>query len=386
MKSVDAIASHPLRVIEELVRLGRGVGEVRVEIAAIANRIAARTNDPLLIALATTLQPPAERERRAREQLAASTDPLVIGAWIAGLPEAEHAAAIAPHVVRAMADGSRWDTLRDLVHHLPDATARAILRDCFRLRATEADFDASEVYHLRGWDPDELRTAIASELAAPTLYAAWRLGDWARDLPADERDTVVDHALDAFERIVATPTYPGNDPGPFCELASLLDAPRVLRALAIVDRMERAAAWAELDVSRSSLASRLAELGSSIEADAIAAAIGDQAERAWARGAIAGHRIERGEPWRAPEPEDVANFLYGLVSVCDAPPAADVVAACRAIAATARDIGEASQILDDQWATPAEPAVPPAPDDDEALEIARALEARSLARGAGRSS
>ena len=103
--------------------------------------------------------------------------------------------------------------------------------------------DPYELPH-RLWNDRWARAAIAGELAAPSTFKAWRLGWWAVPLPEEQRRIVLDWAIDAFEALVPTRIGPGNDAGPFCDIAPYLSAEQKARATAIALRM-RAAGWRE---------------------------------------------------------------------------------------------------------------------------------------------
>lgn len=130
------------------------------------------------------------------------------------------------------------------------------------------------------WDEAATRAAVAAELACGDSFSAWRLGRWALRLHGDERAAVLDQALDAFERLIPTPVGPGNDAGPFCEIADALSETQTRRALAIAARM-RSAGWGmEADAAVSALAVRLARLGQLTEARALVDEL-DEDERRW---------------------------------------------------------------------------------------------------------
>lgn len=125
------------------------------------------------------------------------------------------------------------------------------------------------------WDAAWARDAIAGELAAPGAFTAWRLGWWARLLPLDERAPVVDLALDAFERLLPTPIGPGNDAGPFCDLAPELSLAQTRRALGLAQRMHAAGWGPEAANGIMALAKRLVALGQPDEAAPLLAQHGD---------------------------------------------------------------------------------------------------------------
>ncbi|MEO8704411.1 MAG: hypothetical protein ABI867_30440, partial [Kofleriaceae bacterium] len=76
-----------------------------------------------------------------------------------------------------------------------------------------------------------------------------------------ERAALLDRAIDELEALIDTPIDPGNDEGPFWQIAGILDERQVRRALAIVDRMDAPKWCYHLAGSRSELAIRLAWLG-----------------------------------------------------------------------------------------------------------------------------
>lgn len=149
-------------------------------------------------------------------------------------------------------------------------------------------------------------------------YAGWLLGAAARELPEGERGPVLDAALDEFAQIVATPTSPGNDDGPFVELADLLSEPQVRRALDLVAEMDRHGWGVDLEHARLHLHLRLAALGRLDEAAAAIAELRQPGLRPWATGALAGVRLVRGDPWSAvaptlaPDYDPLAGLLWAL--------------------------------------------------------------------------
>lgn len=148
------------------------------------------------------------------------------------------------------------------------------------------------------WDEEITRAAVTAELEAGDVFTAWRLGRWALRLTGDERVAVLTRALDAFERLIPTPIGPGNDAGPFCEIADALSEDQTRRALAITARM-RAAGWGEEGQAASaSLAARLARLGHHAEARIVVADL-DESERRWFEEELAGEH-----PFPAPAIDD----------------------------------------------------------------------------------
>ncbi len=93
-------------------------------------------------------------------------------------------------------------------------------------------------------------------------FVAWRLGWAAEHMRGKERGRWLDEAISAFARIAGTPIGPGNDDGPFCDIAPLLDLRQAQRACSVVARMERAGGWGdELGAAKAALAARLFTLG-----------------------------------------------------------------------------------------------------------------------------
>lgn len=107
------------------------------------------------------------------------------------------------------------------------------------------------------WDDAWARSQIGRELEAPSPFAAWRIGEWAGRLvdPA-ARSATYDLAIDAFEALIPTPIGPGNDAGPFCEIAHALSNEQTERALSIVARMRDAGWGEEADNAHDALLSR----------------------------------------------------------------------------------------------------------------------------------
>lgn len=125
------------------------------------------------------------------------------------------------------------------------------------------------------WNAAWAREAIAAELAQPSQFIAWRLGEWAKKLPPSERAAVLDRAIEAFEALIPTPVGPGNDAGPFCEVADELSLAQTRRAWRIVERM-RGAGWGEeADNATLALGKRLVALGHRDEAEPLFASVRD---------------------------------------------------------------------------------------------------------------
>ncbi|MEO8705750.1 MAG: hypothetical protein ABI867_37310 [Kofleriaceae bacterium] len=349
---LDEMGATAFTRIDTLVELAEAAGPpARAEIVAIIQTL--EVSDGRTRARFAMLLPPEIRASRARAELATTPPPRLAGTWLAMLPDAELDAALAPYLERAFQLPDRydgWDQVTDLVRALPEARADAIVLARFEQRAASPDFDATEAYSVPSKDPEIARRAIACELAAPSVYAGWRLGSWAADLPEVDREPIVDEAIAAFARIAAIPTSPGNDAGPFCELAALLDAERVHRALAIVARMAETPGWEELDTVRSSLACRFAELGCFGEAEALAASIVDPLERGYALGGIAARR----QPWAVGELGDASpeRFLDSVSWALTATPPPEVIVDCMAIAATTDDPAYYADLLGERWQHP----------------------------------
>ncbi len=151
---------------------------------------------------------------------------------------------------------------QELEHASSDAAAVAALRKQLHAalkRAGDPPVPRNHIPHGL-WNAEWARAEIARELAAPQTFTAWRLGWWAKLLPVDEQSDVLDAAIDQFEAIVATPAGPGNDAGPFCDIAQVLSRHQAQRALTIVERMK--ANWGEEAlVAEDMLTQRLIALG-----------------------------------------------------------------------------------------------------------------------------
>lgn len=151
---------------------------------------------------------------------------------------------------------------QELAHASSDAAAVAALRKQLHAalkRAGDPPVPRNHIPHGL-WNAEWARAEIARELAAPQTFTAWRLGWWAKLLPVDEQSDVIDAAIDQFEAIVATPAGPGNDAGPFCDIAQVLSRHQAARALTIVERMK--ANWGEEAlVAELMLTQRLIALG-----------------------------------------------------------------------------------------------------------------------------
>jgi len=120
--------------------------------------------------------------------------------------------------------------------------------------------------------PRELSARARRLRAHPDRFLGWRLGWLATHMRGRGRERTVDQAIRAFARIVDTPTGPGNDDGPFCDVAPIMSARQVAAALRVVDRMRAAGGWGdEVGSAGAALVARLHELG---RADAAARELG----------------------------------------------------------------------------------------------------------------
>lgn len=130
--------------------------------------------------------------------------------------------------------------------------------------------DLKRIYQIPEEDrsPEEAEAVTAAEVARwGASFDAWRLASRAARAESAEVEALWDATMEAFEGIATTPVDPGNDGGPFVEVARAMDARRVRQALAIVERMAATPGWIyRLNGSRATLASRLAELGHREEA------------------------------------------------------------------------------------------------------------------------
>jgi hypothetical protein len=264
---------------------------------------------------------PADAARLAESVLAEpSLPPQARAAMLALLPDDR----VLPHL-RAAADDvpptvDRWHVLGELAGDRPDGGA--LLRRLYREREQAGALAPDEVVAFPPWARDvALWRAYAEHMRAHPWrpYAGWLLGAAARELPEQERGPVLDAALAEFAAIVATPTSPGNDDGPFVDLADLLSEPQVRRALELCARMQPHGWGGDLERSRLHLHLRLAALGRVDEAAAAIAAIDRPDLRAWATGALAGVRLSRGAAWSTARPDAPAdpehryNTLAGLL-------------------------------------------------------------------------
>jgi hypothetical protein len=280
------------------------------------------------------------------------------------LPPERAAVVLAPHIAEALLIADlyeRWSALFYLVVRLPHERAYPLLRELYERRRIAPNFDPDEIFAIYegALDPGLFRELVARECASPfNAFTAWRLGDLAAKLPADERGPIVERAIDEFEKIALTPIDPGNDDGPFIEMAHLLDARQVRRALAIVDRMSTVEWLRDLDDARAALAIQLAALGELEEANAILAPLADAGTRGRAAGRILGNRLVAGEDltWREcladlerdPSRADPA-FGHGFFSsLCRAldpsedPPREDVIEGCLSLA---RSLGDDDNLM-----------------------------------------
>ena len=258
-----------------------------------------------------------ERVGLARHALIEVKDAKVIGRVIGLVPEGMAVLADKIEEARKIPDAyERWSALGELVAELPEEQGAALLRAAWARRSGE---DPREIFYVPDWAMDAglQRAKVAHELAHPYRpYTPWLLGMYARPLPAAERGPVLDRAIEEFRAIAGAPTSPGNDAGPFVEMADLLDEAQVRRALEVVESMAASAAsWGcDLEYSRQALAQRLGELGHLDEAEARIRATSDPAS---ALGTLVGGMLARGTGWEEASARlagvDVAAALAGLV-------------------------------------------------------------------------
>lgn len=284
-------------------------GDDRDVVLAGARRLADRGPAWIGLRALAPLLAPAEAARLADVALADPDLPPPARAALLPLLPAERQL---PRLRRAAAElpptPTRWHTLAELVAEVPGPRDGELLRDLHReLRALGA-LAPDEVVAFPPWarDVDLWREYARHMRAHPWRpYAGWLLGAAARELPDDERGPALDAALDEFAAIVATPTSPGNDAGPFVELADLLSEPQVRRALDLVERMRPHGWGSDLEHARLHLHLRLAALGRADEAAAAIADLADPGLRAWGSGALAGRLAIHGAAWPGvPVPED----------------------------------------------------------------------------------
>lgn len=296
---------HPTAwVIEVLVRLAEVAGaDGRAAILEVVRGLIAGWSEAQQVAALAAFAAWMDAEARAAvtaRGLTGEHAPQVVAALVALLPAAEVEAALTGPIARALripeAD-ERWATLGGLVGDLSDAQGGAILRSLWARRAGD---DPHEILAFPKWAMDTpLRRALVEhELAHPFRpYTAWILGSRARGLPPAERGPVLDRAIEEFRAIAAAPTSPGNDAGPFVEMADLLDEAQTRRALEVVEAMATAGAWGDdLEYSRQHLAMRLGTLGHVEEAVARIRATRDPASML---GSLAGELLALGTGWSA---------------------------------------------------------------------------------------
>jgi hypothetical protein len=262
------------------------------------------------------------------------------GAWLAVLPTDEAAPALAPWLARAGREAQPWGARHALLRRLPRDVAGPLSRG---LVCTPSDWFSVPTWAL---DPEGWRALVQAELdPGCNPFTAWRLGGWALRGPKEDRRAVLDLALDAFARIVDTPMDPGNDGGPFCEVADALDAEQLARAEALVARMAAVPGW-ELGQTRTALAWRRATLDPAY--DPTAAPHLSPHDRAWLRGRCLGDHLARGGAWVDPPPNTPLDLLYGLVDRLPAPPE-PVIDPALAWAETTEDPQEARRLLVEAW-------------------------------------
>ena len=239
--------------------------------------------------------PEAERVGLARRVLAGGCSPTVAGRWLGLVPEAEAVLAGEIEKAREIAEAhARWSALAELVAELPEALGAAMLRALWARRGG----GEREIWAFPPWamDAELQRARVAEELARPYRpYTAWLLGSYARPLPAEERAAVLDRAIEEFRGIALAPTGPGNDAGPFVDMADMLDEAQTRRALAVTEVMAGAAWGGDLENAREALALRLVELGRVDEGERMLREI--PGDRAWGLGVMVGRMLARGTGW-----------------------------------------------------------------------------------------
>ncbi len=143
------------------------------------------------------------------------------------------------------------------------------------------------------WDEPMIDAHHAKELAALGPLSGWRLGELALLLPPERRARALDDALFAFAHVTATPIGPGNDDGPFCDIAHALSTQQARRALELVHAMQRAGWHDEARTAEAALVARLDLEG--IESPALAP--DDEAYRIAARERYRAQRPSTLEAW-----------------------------------------------------------------------------------------
>lgn len=118
-------------------------------------------------------------------------------------------------------------------------------------------------------------------------FYAWDLAARAGSADPATQSRLADAALDAFEAIVDAPRDPGNDEGPMCGMALVLDPIQLERAWSIARRM-MTAGWIESSTTAAHLVSRAAALGRWTQVSAWLGEIEGADARALALGFVAG--------------------------------------------------------------------------------------------------
>jgi hypothetical protein len=311
---------------EALTRLASAAGSAgRAEIVAIVRTVVAQETEAVQVARlagCAAWMTGAEREALIRRACAIG-EPRVVGSLIRQVPAEEVATALAGPIARALAlpdAHDRWAALAGLVGELPDPQGAEVLRSLWRAQTGEREDGAVLAFPRWAMDDALRRELVAHELAHPYRpYTAWLLGSYARGLPAAELAGVLDRALAEFAAIVDAPTSPGNDAGPFVEMADLLTEAQVREALEIVERMAAipGPGWGgDRERARQHLALRLAALGRSEEAEA---RIRATREPEGELGALAAIRMSQGTGWSevarlviADDAEALASAIGGL--------------------------------------------------------------------------
>lgn len=268
----DRTTSYPFTRWTVLATLAEAVtGAARDEL--LAGTLARAADQDDVIRCFTTIAPlldPATVRAVALDRLHEAPDHATRGLLIGTLPDPETVLMpLLAEVVEIVDVAARHDALWALVRPLPSARRdRAIAWFDDQVERRHG-LELARAYYRSESRRSAAEVAMIIEHERATWgapFTAWRLGSQALGMPSPQREAMLDRAIDEFEALIPTPVDPGNDEGPFWEIASALDERQVRRALAIVDRMDPSRWCYQLAGSRSQLAIRLALLGHGREA------------------------------------------------------------------------------------------------------------------------
>lgn len=216
-----------------------------------------------------------------------------------------------------------------------------MLRNLFVLAGVDEDSKRSPYWEmieaeLRGDDDDEEEDDDGGLLSVAALdpssrFYAWDLAERAVAAEPNARSAWVDDSLDAFEAIIDAPRDPGNDAGPMCAMAAVMNRAQLRRAWGIAARM-RASGWLP-NQTAAYLVRRAAALEERALARTWLVSISDFEVRALALGFAAAwsEPLLAAEDSAMVEGRGLTEFVRGLVWALDAPSEAQVATCLRLV-------------------------------------------------------